>query len=209
MSDCGCHVERADSGQRRILWIALGLNAAMFVIEGFVGWGAESTGLLADALDMLSDAGAYAVALYAIGRSGLFKARAAAVNGSLILLLGIGVIAEVARRAIFGSEPQSLWMMAVAALALAVNVYVLYLLRPLRTGEVHLRATWICTRADVVANAGVILSGALVALTDIRYFDLIVGAAIGGYVIKEAFEILREAREASRESTLEVSAGRQ
>jgi cation diffusion facilitator family transporter len=197
MSDCGCHVEKVDSAHRRILWTALGLNAAMFVIEGFAGWKAESTGLLADALDMLSDAGAYAVALVAIGRSGLFKARAATVNGALILLLGIWVLAEVIRRAIYGSEPQSLWMMGIASLALAVNVYVLYLLRPMRSGEVHLRATWICTRADVVANAGVLLSGILVALSGWRYADLIVGAAIGVYVIKEAFEILREGREAA------------
>ena len=202
MSDCGCHVEKVDSAHRRILWTALALNAVMFVIEGFAGCKAQSTGLLADALDMLSDAGAYGVALIAIGRSGLFKARAAALNGSLILLLGLGVIAEVIRRAIHGSEPESLWMMSIAALALAVNVYVLYLLRPMRTGEVHLRATWICTRADVVANAGVLLSGVVVALSGWRYADLIVGTAIGVYVIKEAIEILREAREAAQTAVL-------
>ena len=208
MSDCGCHVERVESGQRRILWVALTLNAAMFVIEGIIGWKAESTGLLADALDMLSDAGAYAVALVAIGRSDLFKARAAAINGSLILVLGVGVIVEVIRRAIYGSEPQSFWMMAVSTLALAVNVYVLYLLAPMRNGEVHLRATWICTRADVVANAGVIISGALIAFTGVRYFDLIIGAAIGLYVIKEAFEILRESREAARRGSPNASESR-
>jgi Co/Zn/Cd efflux system component len=59
-----------------------------------------------------------------------------------------------------------------------------------------MRAAWIFTRADVVANLGVILSGVLVAVTGARYPDLIVGAAIGIYVIKEAAEILREAREA-------------
>lgn len=201
MTDCGCHVEKVDSAHRRILWTALALNAAMFVIEGFAGWKAQSTGLLADALDMLSDAGAYAVALVAIGRSALFKARSAALNGGIILLLGVGVIAEVIRRAIYGSDPESLWMMSIAALALAVNVYVLYLLRPMRGGEVHLRATWICTRADVVANTGVLLSGVLVALTGWRYADLIVGSAIGVYVIKEALEILREARQAALAAT--------
>jgi Co/Zn/Cd efflux system component len=53
-------------------------------------------------------------------------------------------------------------MMAAAALALAVNLYLLVLLRPLCNGEVHLRATRICTRADVVANARVTASGAFV-----------------------------------------------
>lgn len=196
MSDCGCHVEATHASQRRMLWIALGLNAAMAIVETLAGLRAESTGLLADALDMLSDAGAYAIALAAIGRSPLFKARSAAANGLIVLMLGLGVLVEVGRRAIYGSEPQSAWMIGVASLALVVNVSVLWSLRPIQQGEVHLRATWICTRADVVANAGVIVSGVLVAATGFRIADLIVAAAIGAYVIKEAVEILREARAA-------------
>ncbi|REN11272.1 cation transporter, partial [Mycobacterium tuberculosis] len=56
MSDCGCHHEAKNAQERRVLWIALALNAAMAVIGGIAGWVAHSTGLLADALDMLSDA---------------------------------------------------------------------------------------------------------------------------------------------------------
>ena len=90
-------------------------------------------------------------------------------------------------------------MIAIAAVALAVNATVLRLLSKQRQDEVHIRATWIFTRADVVANIAVILSGVAVLLTDIRYFDLIVGAAIGIYVSKEALEILREARKAKQQ----------
>jgi len=61
---------------------------------------------------------------------------------------------------------------------------------------VHLRATWIFTRVDVIANVGVMFSGLLVLLTGSRFPDLVVGGAIGIYVIKEAIEILREAHEA-------------
>ena len=50
MSDCGCHHEATNAQERRILWIALWLNAAMAVVGGTAGWVAESTGLLADAL---------------------------------------------------------------------------------------------------------------------------------------------------------------
>ena len=78
------------------------------------------------------------------------------------------------------------------------------LLRPARTGEVHIRAAWIFTRADVVANIGVIASGLLVAATGSRYADLVVGTAIGVYVIKEAVEILREAREAKSRASVET-----
>ena len=51
MSDCGCHHEAKNAQERRILTIALVLNAAMAVIGGVAGWIGQSTGLLADALD--------------------------------------------------------------------------------------------------------------------------------------------------------------
>lgn len=198
MSDCGCHAEANTAAERRVLWIALALNAAMAVVGSLAGWWAQSTGLLADALDMLSDATAYAIGLAAIGRSARFKQRAAGVSGSLLLLLGVGVLVEVGRRAWFGSEPIGWPIVATALVSLAVNLTVLRLLRPFRTGEVHLRATWIFTRADVVANIGVVVSGLLILATGWRYPDLVVGALIGLYVCKEALEILSEAREAGR-----------
>jgi cation diffusion facilitator family transporter len=202
MSDCGCHAEANTAAERRVLWIALALNAAMAVIGSLAGWWAQSTGLLADALDMLSDATAYAIGLAAIGRSARFKQRAAGVSGSLLLLLGVGVLVEVGRRAWFGSEPIGWPIVATALVSLAVNLTVLRLLRPFRTGEVHLRATWIFTRADVVANIGVVVSGVVILATGWRYPDLVVGALIGLYVCKEALEILSEAREVGRKDAL-------
>ena len=106
MSDCGCHAEARNAAERRVLWIALGLNAAMAVVGGIAGWVAQSTGLLADALDMLSDATAYAIGLVAIGRTARFKANAAFASGGVLLFLGIGVLVEVGRRAMQGSEPE-------------------------------------------------------------------------------------------------------
>ena len=200
MSDCGCQHEARNARERRVLWIALGLNAAMAVIGSVAGWIAQSTGLLADALDMLSDATAYAIGLAAIGRAARFKVNAAFISGSLLLLLGIGVLVEVGRRAFYGSAPEGSWMIGISLLSLAVNVTVLRMLAPLRSGGIHLRASWIFTRADVVANVGVIASGVLVAWLHSRIPDLVIGTLIGLYVIKEAFEILRESREARREA---------
>lgn len=198
MNDCGCHAEAQNAAERRVLWIALGLNAAMAVIGALAGWIAQSTGLLADALDMLSDATAYAIGLAAIGRTARFKANAAMLSGGLLLLLGVVMLVEVGRRAIGGSEPASGWMIGIALLSLVVNIVVLRMLTPLRSGDVHLQASWIFTRADVAASAGVVLSGVLVALTQSRYPDLVVGTLIGLYVVREAFEILGEARTARR-----------
>ncbi len=200
MSDCGCHHEAKNAPERRVLAIALALNAAMAVIGGFAGWIAHSTGLLADALDMLSDAAAYAIGLVAIGRTARFKANAAWISGFGLLVLGVGLLVEVGRRTIFGAEPVSSWMIGTALLSLAVNVIVLRMLAPLKAGEVHLRATWLFTRAAVVANVGVILAGLLVWWLATPYPDYVIGALIGLYVIKEAFEILSDARRARADS---------
>lgn len=195
MTDCGCETPEVKTAEeRRILRLALGLNAAMAVIGGLAGWIGQSTGLLADALDMLADAAAYSIALLAIGRTALFKIRAATLSGSILLVLGIGILFEVGRRLIYGAEPLSEWMIGTAILSLIVNLTVLRLLAPMKSGEVHLRATWLFTRADVVANLGVILAGLLVLWLRVPYPDFVIGTLIGLYVIKEAIEILRDAR---------------
>lgn len=199
MSDCGCEPTPVETDQqRRVLQIALALNATMFVVEVTAGLFAHSTGLIADGFDMLADASAYTIALAAIGRSGRFKANAAGLSGLLLLVLGLGVIVDVIRRLISGAPPEGLWMIGTAVVALAVNATVLRMLSTQRQQGVHLRATWIFTRADVVANVAVIVAGFGVLLTGIRQIDLVVGAGIGLYVIREASEILRDAREAPR-----------
>ena len=208
MSDCGCEAPEVKTEQeRRVLRIALGLNAAMAVIGGLAGWIAQSTGLLADALDMLSDATAYAIALLAIGRSALFKIRAATLSGGILLVLGLGVLFEVGRRLIYGAEPLSEWMIGTAILSLVVNLTVLRLLAPMRSGEVHLRATWLFTRADVVANLGVIFAGLLILWLGVPYPDYVIGTLIGLYVVKEAVEILRDARSEANNEVEDARSG--
>ena len=208
MRDCGCTpAEPEGAGQRRTLQLALALNATMFVVEVGAGIIGHSTGLIADGLDMLADASAYAVALLAIGRSSRFKANAAGASGLLLLVLGCAVLVDVVRRAISGEPPEGLLMVVVAAVALAVNAIVLRLLNKYRKDEVHLRATWIFTRADVIANVAVIVSGIAVLLTGLRALDLVVGAGIGLYVIREAFEILGDARKARRTTASAAAKG--
>lgn len=192
---CECTTASAKTEQERAtLRIALVLNATMFVVGMVAGLWAESTGLMADALDMLADASAYTLALLAISRSPIFKRNAARWSGSLLLILGAGIVFDVVRRGLFGSEPQGQIMMVFSAVSLVVNTTVLRMLGKFQHGEIHLRATWIFTRVDVIANMGVFASGLVVWLTGFRFVDLFVGLAIGLYVVKEAFEILSEAR---------------
>ena len=198
---CECSEVSAKTGaERTTVRVAFILNATMFVAGLAAGYIAQSTGMMADALDMGTDAVAYALALMAITRSATFKRNTARWSGVVLIVLGAGIVVDVIRRSIYGSEPLGLAMMAYSAVSFAVNLYVLMLLSEYRRGEVHLRASYICTRADVIANVGVFISGGIVAVTGFRYVDLLAGLAIGVYVLKEAWEILEAAKEQRAET---------
>lgn len=191
---CDCHIEAKDEAQRKVLRTLLAINGVMFAVEIIVGLLADSSGVMADSLDMLADAAVYGIALYATGRSASLKVVAARWSGWCQIGLAAGIGLDVVRRAVSGSEPASLLMLVVSVCALGANAYCLRLLARHREGEVHLRASWIFTRSDVIANAGVIVAAWLVALTGTRWPDLLVGAAIAGVVLKGGGAILAEAR---------------
>lgn len=178
-------------GQRSMLWIVLAINAAMFVIELGAGLWAQSTGLIADSLDMLADAAVYGIALAAVGGSVRSQRRSARTSGWLQLALAVLVLLDVGRRLVQGSEPVSAAMMAVGVLALLANASVVALVARHRDGGVHLRASWIFSVNDTLANLGVIAAGILVALTGSRLPDLVAGAAIAILIASGARRILR------------------
>ncbi len=196
MAGCGCQAESANL-ERRTLRILLALNGVMFFVEGVTGWISESTGLLADSLDMLADAVVYGTALLATGRAQASKVRSAKVSGVVQMSLGFGVMFEAVRRMIFGSEPISTWMIVVGLAAFLVNVSCLCLLAKHREGEVHMRASWIFSTNDVIANVGLIFSGILVMFSGSRLPDLFIGIAVSIFVIRGGRRILREARHAN------------
>ena len=146
---------------------------------------------------MLTDARTYGLSLMAISRGLAFKKNAARWSGGILVVLGFGIILDVVRRWFFGSEPVGSVMMVYSTVSFAVNLYVLTQVAKFHRGEVHLRASYICTRADVIANLAVFISGGIVALTGLSIVDLIIGSLIGLYVLKEAVEILVEAKEAT------------
>lgn len=183
--------EDEDRLERRTLQMLLAINAAMFLVEQVAGWIASSAGLLADSLDMLADALVYGIALGSVGGSRERKRRAGHLSGWLQLALAAGTLAEVLRRFVLGSEPEPGYMVAVALAALAANVACLALISRHRGGGLHMKASWIFSTNDVIANVGVIAAGALVAWTGSRLPDLVIGALIAALVAWGAVRILK------------------
>jgi Co/Zn/Cd efflux system component len=180
-----------DAAEARVLRILLAINVLMFVIELGAGLWARSAGLVADAMDMFADAAVYGVALYAVGRAARYKLAAARLAGVLQMVLALGALAEVARRVVTGAMPEAAGMMGVSLLALAANVACLVLIARHREGGVHMRASYIFSANDVLANLGVIAAGALVAWSGRAWPDWVVGGVIGVLVLAGAVRILR------------------
>jgi len=180
-----------DADERSVLKIVFAVNAVMFIVELVFGWIAQSTGLIADSLDMFADAAVFALSLYAVGRALSFKQRAAKLSGILQLVLGLAALAEVVRRFISGSEPEAPYMIAVALVALIANAFCMWILAKHRDSGVHMKASWIFLSNDVIANAGVIVAGVLVAFTASHIPDLIVGTVIALVVLRGSLNILK------------------
>ena len=194
MTECGCEIEIRNREQGRVLKVLLGINLFMFFVEIALGILSESTALIADSLDMLADATVYGIGLYAVGKSPLVKIKAAHLSGIFQVILGALVLVDVVRRLIYGSEPESLFMIFVGMAALAANVICLVLIAKHKEGEVHMRASWIFSKNDVIANLGIILGGGLVYLLDSRFPDLVIGAVISAIVVRGGIHIIKDAR---------------
>jgi Co/Zn/Cd efflux system component len=178
---------------RRVLVIVLMLNALMFVLEFGAGLVARSASLMADSVDMLGDAMVFGISLYALKRSLRWRAGSALIKGGFILLMGVGVLAEIAVKIVWGAEPVPSIMLTFGGMALVANLSCLGLLWPYRQHDVNLASTFECARNDVVANLGVLAAAGLVALTDSAWPDAVVAAAIAFMFLRSSLRVIADA----------------
>lgn len=191
---CGAELAKVSPAERHTLIVVLVLNAGMFLAEFSAGLVAGSTALLADSLDMLADALIYALGLFALGRAPHWRSRAALSSGLFQLALGTGVAIQAITRVFVDGLPDTATMGFFGVLALAVNTVCFLLLARFRHGDINLRATWICSRNDMIGNVGVLLAAGLVILFDSMWPDIVIGLLIAMVVVRSALRIIAEAR---------------
>lgn len=192
-SNCGVGIGTGSAHERRILIIVLIINAVMFSAEFSAGLVAGSTALLADSLDMLADAIIYAIGLFALGRASHWRARAALTSGLFQLALGAGIAIEAIAKIFVDGLPDAATMGLFGVLALVANTVCFVLLTRFRDGDINLRATWICSRNDMIGNVGVLIAAGLVIWLESGWPDIIIGLMIAGVVIRSATAIGIEA----------------
>lgn len=184
-----------DASYRRVLWVALIINAAMFVIEIGAGLAAGSVSLQADALDFLADAGNYGISLFVIGMALRFRARAALAKGATMGLFGLWVVGATIWHAISGTLPNAVTMGAVGFAALIANAVVFGILWAYRRGDSNMRSVWLCSRNDVIGNFAVLLAALGVFGTGTGWPDVIVAAVMGVLALQGAWVVIRQARD--------------
>jgi Co/Zn/Cd efflux system component len=178
MKDCCELMTDVSVEQRRVLRIVLWINVGMFLVEFGAGLLADSTALLADS----------------VSRGSAWQARAALLKGAVMALFGVGVLVEVVLKIARGTVPAADVMGGIGALALAANLGCLLLLRRRRADDINMRSAWLCSRNDVMANAGVLLAAAGVFLTRSAWPDIAIGLVIAALFATSALGVIREAR---------------
>jgi cation diffusion facilitator family transporter len=201
MENCCCCADKGreianlavKAGQRRVLLIVLAINAIMFFVEFGAGIIADSSALMADSIDMLGDALVYGLSLFALHRGAKWEAGAALAKGVIILGFFGLIVAQIAVKLVHGVAPSSQLMLIFGSIALAANLICLALLWQFRRLNVNMSSTFECSRNDVMANAGVLLAAAGVAVFGSGWPDILVGAIIALLFLRSALRVLREA----------------
>lgn len=179
--------------QKRTLLFVLVLNAGLFVLLGIGGLAADSSALIANALDNASDALVYLVSFLAIGRAVIWKQRAARLSGVLLLVFAVGVLIDAGRRWWFGTEPIGPTMMVLAVIAAVVNLICLILIQRQRSEDVNMKAAETFSFNDFASNGGILVAGGLVMWLNQAWPDLVVGVLVAAIAVKGGVEILRSA----------------
>jgi Co/Zn/Cd efflux system component len=182
-----------DPKYRRILWIALIINALMFVIEIIFSQRANSVSLLADSIDFLGDAANYGISLWVLAMSVQVRAKASLLKAASMGLFGVGVLAHAIWNAITGVVPDAQTMSLIGLLALVANLSVAFLLYAYRNGDSNMRSVWLCTRNDALGNIAVVLAAIGVFGTGTNWPDLIVAAIMATLALTAATQVSKQA----------------
>ena len=180
---------------RRILWIALLVNAAMFLVEIVAGWRAGSLSLLADAIDFAGDALNYGVSLAVLASALAWRARAALLKAFSMMGFGLFVLGSALWSVWHGQVPHAMTMGVVAVVAMLANIAVAWILYAFREGDANMRSVWLCSRNDAIGNAAVLAAALGVVGSGSAWPDLAVAAGMAALALHGGWSVLRQARQ--------------
>ena len=179
---------------RRILWVALIINAVMFGVELLAGWQAGSLSLLADSIDFAGDALNYGVSLAVLSAALVWRSRAALVKAVSMMGFGVFLLARAVWSLWHGNVPDATTMGVIGFVALAANVAVAWMLYAFREGDANMRSVWLCSRNDAIGNIAVMLAAVGVVGTGSGWPDLLVAMGMAALALQGGWQVMQQAR---------------
>jgi cobalt-zinc-cadmium efflux system protein len=196
---------RHQAAERRALVSALTLTGLLCGVELVGGWWTNSLALASDAVHMLTDMGALALALFAswiAGREasdsktfGWYRAEilAALVNGVVLCVVVLFIGAAAWRRLLEPPEVAGGALVLVAAAGLVVNVVVARRLREHEHHSLGIRGAYLHVLSDMFGSIGAVAAGLVIFFTGWTPADALASTAISALVLVRAFGLVREA----------------
>lgn len=191
-------VPTVDPRYRKALWLALFLNALMFVVELGASWTSGSVSLMADSIDFFGDAANYGISLAVLAMAASIRSKAALFKAATMGAFGVFVLGKAVYNLQAGVTPEPITMGAVGIAALAVNAGVALMLYRFRAGDANMRSVWICSRNDAIGNVAVMLAAVGVFGTGTAWPDLLVAGVMALLALTGAWSVSRQAREELR-----------
>jgi cobalt-zinc-cadmium efflux system protein len=197
------HAVSPDADARK-LGAALALIVVFMVAEVVAGIIADSLALLSDAAHMLTDAGAIALALFAIRLArrppegsytfGLKRAEvlSAQLNGLTLLVLGGLIVFEGVRRLIDPPEVEGLLVLVVACAGIAVNLGAAGLIRSAERRSLNVEGAFQHIVTDLFAFIATAIAGAVILATDFGRADGIASLLVAALMFHSSYGLLRD-----------------
>lgn len=185
--------------------LGFGLTLGFVVLEFVAGWLANSLALLSDAGHNLSDALALAFSWWAINMArrapttaktyGYHRAGvlAATLNAATLIAISIYIFFEGVQRLLNPPPVEGWTIIAVASVALLVNLTVARLLHSWSKEDLNTRSAFLHIVTDAAASAGVIVAGIIQVATGWRAADPLISMLIGLLILWSGWHIIKEA----------------
>ena len=197
------HVHVAEGRSRFALGFALVLTLCFAVVEVTAGFLSNSLALISDAGHMVTDAAALGLALLAqmiakrppsarhsfgFGRA---EALAAFVNGLAMLAVVAWIVFEAVRRFAAPLPVAGATVLIVAAIGLAINLGVAWLLSR-DQDSINTRAALVHVMGDVLGSVAALVAGAVIYLTGWMQVDPLLSVLVSLLILTSPISILRE-----------------
>lgn len=192
-----------DPRARRALWFALCIGVVVMLAEVVAGVVFGSLALLGDAAHMLTDVGAYAIALWAARiasrpptasatfGSGRVEILAALANGATLLAASAWIIVEAIRRLVDPTQIDGAGMSAVAMVGLVANAIVLVLLVRSGSDTLNMRGAVLHAAGDMLGSLAAVIAGVIILTTGWERADPIASILLTGLIVIGAWRLVR------------------